>query len=107
LQSDCHYSTTPVPCRLVRLEFYLLGIHYPRGCWVSSPQGADGLLWPQPHCGSSLSVRDVPCCESSRPGMVGLYGSPTGAADTSRAVGCHSDDSSLSERGFHTSGAAL
>jgi hypothetical protein len=36
--------------------------------------------------------------------MVGPYGSPTGAVDTSRAVGCYSDASSLFERGLHTSG---
>jgi hypothetical protein len=36
LQSDCHCSTTPGPRWLVRLEFYPLGIYYPRGRWVSS-----------------------------------------------------------------------
>jgi hypothetical protein len=44
----------------------------------------------------SLSVRTVSCCESSRPGMVGLYGSPTGAVVTSRAAGCHANAGSLS-----------
>jgi hypothetical protein len=96
LQSDRHCAATPGPRRLVRLEFYLLRIYYPRGRRVSSPQSADGLLWPQPHCGSSLSVRAVSCCESSRPGMVGPYGSPTGPVDTSGAAGCHADAGSLS-----------
>jgi hypothetical protein len=39
--------------------------------------------------------------------MVGPYRSPTVAVDTSRAVVCYSDASSLSERGLHTSGAEL
>jgi hypothetical protein len=107
LQSDCHCSATPGPRWLVRLEFYLMGIHHSRGRWVSRPQSADRLLWPQPHSGCSLSVWIVSCCESSQPSMVGPNGSPTGAVDTSRAVGCYSDASSLSERGLHTSGAAL
>jgi hypothetical protein len=44
----------------------------------------------------ALSVWVVPCCESSRPGMAGPYGSPTGAVVTRRATGCHSDVDSLS-----------
>jgi hypothetical protein len=49
-----------------------------------------------PQCGSSLSVRVVSCCECSRPGMVGPYGSPTRAVVASGAAGCHSDTGSLS-----------
>jgi hypothetical protein len=105
LQSDRHCSTTPGPRWLVQLEFYLLGIYYPQGRWVSRPQSADGLLWTQPHCGSSLSVRAVSCCESSWPGKAGH--TPTRAVVASRATRCHSNASSLSKRGFHTSGAAL
>jgi hypothetical protein len=96
LQSDRHCTATPGPRWLVWLEFYLLRIYYPRGRRVSSPQSADGLLWPQPHCGSSLSVRVVSFCESSRADIVGPYGSPMGPAVAGRAAGCHSDTGSLS-----------
>jgi hypothetical protein len=77
-----HTRTTPTGSTWVLST----GIYHSRGRWVSHPQSADRLLWPQPHCGSSLSVWIVSCCESSRPGMVGPYGSPTGAFDASRAV---------------------
>jgi hypothetical protein len=96
LQSDRHCTATPGPRRLVRLEFYLLGIYYPRGRRVSSSQSADELLWPQPHRGSSLVVQTVSCRDSSRPSMVGPYGSPTGVVVARRAIGCHSDAGSLS-----------
>jgi hypothetical protein len=107
LQSDCYCSATLRPRRLVWLELYLLGIYHSRVRGVSCPQSTDRLLWPQPHRGSSFSVWTVSCCESSRPSMVGPFGPPTGATDPSRAVGCYSDACPLSERGLHTSGAAL
>jgi hypothetical protein len=44
----------------------------------------------------ALSVRAVSCCESSRPGMVGPYGSSKGAVDASGAAGCHANVGSLS-----------
>jgi hypothetical protein len=44
----------------------------------------------------ALSVWAVSCCESSRPDMVGPYGSPTGAVVANGAAGCHSDAGSLS-----------
>jgi hypothetical protein len=50
----------------------------------------------QPYCGGSLSVWVVSCCESSRPDVAGLYGSPMGASVISRATGCHSDAGTLS-----------
>jgi hypothetical protein len=96
LQGDRHCTATPGPRRLVRLEFCILGFYYPRDRRVNRSPSVDGLLRPQLYCGSSLCVRAVSRCESSRPGMAGLYGSPTGAAVVSWAAGCHSDVGSLS-----------
>jgi hypothetical protein len=96
LQGDHHCAATPGPRRLVQLELCLLGFYYPRDRRVSRSLSVDGLLWLQPDRGGSLSVRAISRCESSRPGVAGPYGSPTGAAVVSRAAGCHSDAGSLS-----------
>jgi hypothetical protein len=96
LQGNRHCTATPGPRRLVQLELCLLVFYYPRDHWVSCSPSVDRLLWPQPYCGSSLSIRAVPRCESSRPGLAGPYGSPMGAAVASWATACHSDVGSLS-----------
>jgi hypothetical protein len=107
LQGDRHCATTPEPRRLVWLEFRLLGFSWARVCRVSRSSGIDGLLRPQPYSGSSLSVRVVSSCESSRPGVAGSYGSPSGSTFASRAGSRHSDASALPQRRVHTSGVAL
>jgi hypothetical protein len=102
LEGDRHCATTPGPRRLVWLEFHLLGVLLPRVCRVSRSSGIDGLLWPQPHSGGSLSVWVVSSCESSRPGVAGSHGSRLGATFASRAVGHHSDAGTLPQRCVHT-----
>jgi hypothetical protein len=87
-----HTRTTPTGSTWILST----GFYYPWDRRVSRSPSADGLLWPQPHCGSSLSIRAVSRCESSRPSMAGLYGSPTGAVDVGWAAVCHSDVGSLS-----------